>query len=229
MNKKMLSGLGLLVSAGMYASTATALEGDPERGKDVSGICVACHQQDGMGKENAGAQPWPRLAGLPEAYIRKQLHDMDNGERKNASMGPILAQLDDQEMADVAAYYAQLAPWPELPTAYHAPGADDQAEWLAERGNWEDGNFVPACSQCHGPNAQGVGATFPPLAGQHASYLKLQLEHWRKGDRHNDPNELMAGVANRLDEDQIDMIAEYYATLPERIEARGNGQEEDAQ
>ncbi|WP_311950921.1 c-type cytochrome [Halomonas piscis] len=229
MNKKMLGGLGLLLGAGVYAGAATALEGDPEKGEEVARVCVACHQEDGMGKNNPDTESWPRLAGLPEAYMVKQLHDMKADKRHNASMAPILGTLDDQDMADVAAYYAELEPWPELPTAYHAADPDSAAEWLAERGDWEDGNFIPACSQCHGPNGQGVGDSFPPLAGQHAAYLKTQLEHWREGQRHNDPNELMAGVANRLDDSQIDMIAEYYATLPERLEARGNEQEESAQ
>lgn len=229
MNKKMLSGLGLLMSAGVYAGAAAALEGDPEQGKQVSATCVACHQADGMGKNNPKAESWPRLAGLPEAYIAKQLHDFKSGERKNASMTAFASMLDEQKIADVAAYYAELEDWPELPTAYHAADPDDAAEWLADRGDWEDDKFIPACSQCHGPNGQGVGESFPPLAGQHEAYLKAQLENWRNGKRHNDPNELMAGVANRLDDDQIDMIAEYYATLPERLEARGTQQEEDGQ
>ena len=229
MNKKMLSGLSLLLSAGVYAGTASALEGDPEEGKQVSATCVACHQADGMGKNNPKAESWPRLAGLPEAYVAKQLHDFKAGERANASMAAFASMLDEQEIADVAAYYAGLEAWPELPTAYHAADPDDAAEWLADRGDWENDSFIPACSQCHGPNGQGVGASFPPLAGQHEAYLKVQLEHWRSGERHNDPNELMAGVANRLDDDQIDMIAEYYATLPERLEARGAQQEEDGQ
>ncbi|GAA3898517.1 c-type cytochrome [Halomonas cibimaris] len=228
MNKKMLSGLSLLLGAGVYAGAATALEGDPDRGEQVSSTCVACHQTDGMGKNNPQAESWPRLAGLPEAYIAKQLHDFKAGRRQNASMAAIVTGLDEQDMADVAAYYARLTPWPELPTAYHAADPDSAAEWLAERGDWENGSFIPACSQCHGPNGQGVGEHFPPLAGQHEAYLKTQLARWRSGQRHNDPNELMAGVANRLSDDQIEMIAAYYAKLPERLEARSTEQEESA-
>lgn len=229
-SKRIASGLGLLLGAGLAASQAVALEGDAERGKAAAGTCVACHQADGMGMNNPNGESWPRLAGLPAAYIAKQLHDIKEGRRESPSMMPFANMLDDQQVADVAAYYAELEPWPELPTAYRAADPNDEAEWLAERGDWSEDKMIPACSQCHGPNGQGVGASFPPLAGQHAGYIVSQLEAWRDGKRHNDPNDLMVGVAERLDEAQIELIADYYATLPERIASEGDAaQEEDGQ
>ncbi|RTR07177.1 c-type cytochrome [Halomonas nitroreducens] len=214
---RITGGLGLLVGIGLAAGPALALEGDPSRGESVAGTCVACHQADGMGMNMPQGESWPRLAGLPADYIAKQLHDFQAGRRENATMMPFAKMLDDQQIADVAAYYAGLASWPELPTAYSAASPDQPGEWLAERGDWD--KTLPACSQCHGPNGQGVGADFPPIAGQHAGYLSAQLRAWRNGDRHNDPDGLMRGIAERLDDDQIDLIADYYATLPERLEA----------
>jgi len=147
MNKKMLSGLSLLLSAGVYAGTASALEGDPEAGKQVSATCVACHQADGMGKNNAKAESWPRLAGLPEAYIAKQLHDFKSGERNNASMAAFASMLDEQKIADVSAYYAGLEDWPELPTAYHAADPDDAPSgWLIAATGKTTSSFPPAAS-----------------------------------------------------------------------------------
>ncbi|MDR5868488.1 c-type cytochrome [Halomonas koreensis] len=214
---RITGGLGLLAGLGLAAGPALALEGDPARGEGVAGTCVACHQADGMGMDMPQGESWPRLAGLPADYIARQLHDFKAGRRDNATMKPFANMLDDQQIADVAAYYAQLAPWPALPAAYRAADPDEPGEWLAERGDW--GRLVPGCNQCHGPAGQGVGADFPPLAGQHAGYLAAQLTAWREGRRHNDPNGLMQGVAERLNDDEIALIADYYATLPERLEA----------
>lgn len=229
---RIASGVGLLLGlASIQASAqAQALEGDAERGQQAAGVCVACHQADGMGMDNPGGESWPRLAGLPAAYIEKQLHDFKAGRRQNATMMPFASMLDDQQIADVSAYYAEMAPWPTLPTAYRAADPEDAAEWLANRGDWAEDSMIPACNQCHGPNGQGVGDNFPPLAGQHTGYLAAQLEAWRDGSRHNDPNQLMVGVAERLDEAQIAMIADYYATLPATLAERdAPSSEEDAQ
>jgi len=229
-SKRIASGLCLLLGTGLAAGQAVALDGDAARGEAAAGTCVACHQADGSGMNVPGGESWPRLAGLPAEYIAKQLHDIKEGSREAPTMMPFANMLDDQQIADVAAYYAQLAPWPELPTAYRAADPVNEAEWLAKRGDWAEDKMIPACSQCHGPNGQGVGATFPPLAGQHAGYIVNQLEAWRDGKRHNDPNQLMVGIAERLDQDQIQLIADYYATLPERIAEQSTAsQEEDGQ
>jgi thiosulfate dehydrogenase len=71
----------------------------------------------------------------------------------------------------------------------------------------------------------GVGSAFPALAGQHAGYLKTQLNAWRSGTRNNDPNQLMKGIAERLSEQQISAITEYYAALPEQLAVQSTQKE----
>ena len=219
-------GLGLLLGLGLAAGSVLAEEGNIERGKQAAAVCAACHQADGSGMEIPNGESWPRLAGLPAEYIAKQLLDCKEGWRTNTTMLPFANMLDEQQRADIAAYFSSLES-PQLPTAYRAADPEDQAEWLAERGDC--GNDIPACNQCHGPNGLGVGSAFPPLAGQHAGYIEAQLYAWRDGSRDNDPNGLMKGVAERLSEAQIELIADYYATLPERVAERGlaSGQEEN--
>ncbi|MFB4202734.1 cytochrome c [Arhodomonas sp. KWT2] len=92
------------------------------------------------------------------------------------------------------------------------PGDHPQGRRIAQDGLWEQG--VPACTTCHGPDGRGVGSVFPPLAGQHANYLRNQIEAWQSGDRHDDPHGLMASVAGRLEADQAAAVAEYFAALP---------------
>lgn len=171
--------------------------------------CMACHATDGGGQAAAG---FPRLAGLPQAYLRKQLDDFANGSRVNASMQPVASGLTDAERDAVAAYYSKLAVPHSTPAT--APSNTDAqlAQSLATRGRWSKG--MPACEQCHGPGGVGVGDHFPPLIGQSALYLSNQLHAWQQGARRNDPLQLMQTVAGKLSEADITAISAWYAAQP---------------
>ncbi|WP_333678494.1 c-type cytochrome [Dyella sp.] len=171
--------------------------------------CMACHAADGGGQAAAG---FPRLAGLPQAYLRKQLNDFANGSRVNATMQPVASGLTNVERDAVAAYYAKLpVPSTTLPAAA-SNGNAQLAQTLATRGRWSKG--MPACEQCHGPGGMGVGDHFPPLAGQSALYLSNQLHAWQQGARRNDPLQLMQTVAGKLSEADIAAISAWYAVQP---------------
>lgn len=171
--------------------------------------CMACHAADGGGQAAAG---FPRLAGLPQAYLRKQLDDFASGSRVNATMQPVASGLTDAERDAVAAYYSKLAV-PRSTPATAPSNADAQlAQSLATRGRWSKG--LPACEQCHGPGGIGVGDHFPPLTGQSALYLSNQLHAWQQGERHNDPLQLMQTVAGKLSETDITAISAWYAAQP---------------
>ena len=168
--------------------------------------CLACHGDRGQGSDAAG---FPRLAGMDAGYLASQLHAFKDGTRQNPVMAPQVQGLDDAAIAAVAAYYAGL-PVPE-PTP--GPGNSDlleQGRILATRGRWADD--IPACEQCHGPGGRGIPPHFPALAAQHAGYLESQIRAWQQGQRHNDPNGLMAAVAERLGEDDIKAVAAWFAS-----------------
>jgi cytochrome c553 len=171
--------------------------------------CMACHAVNGAGMAAAG---FPRLAGLPEAYLRKQLEDFANGSRANGTMQPVAASLTDGERNAVASYYSKL-PVPVPTTA--APLQDDVAklgQTLATRGRWSDS--LPGCEQCHGPGGIGVGDHFPPLVGQSSVYLSNELHAWQQGARHNDPLQLMQHVAATLSDADIAAVSAWYAAQP---------------
>jgi cytochrome c553 len=171
--------------------------------------CMACHGADGGGQAAAG---FPRLAGLPQAYLRKQLEDFANGSRVNATMQPVASGLSDAERDAVATYYSSL-PIPAAAPA--APLEKDVArlgQTLATRGRWP--NNLPACEQCHGPGGVGVGDHFPPLVGQSFVYLSNELHAWQQGSRHNDPLQLMQSVAGKLSDADIAAISTWYAAQP---------------
>jgi cytochrome c553 len=188
-----------------HATTAQALASQGN-GHGVP-ACQSCHGADGGGQAAAG---FPRLAGLDAAYLRKQLADYAAGTRVHAVMQPIARALSADERAAVAAYYARL-PAPRPPAA-PKPAADGPGAMLATRGRWAD--RVPACEQCHGPGGIGVGAHFPPLAGQPAAYIAAQLTAWQGGERRNDPLELMQHLSRALNPQDIAAVAQWFAAQP---------------
>jgi len=208
---KTLSHLILGGAMAALASGAFAAGGDPEQGAqlaaqgDGSGApCMACHGADGSGN-NAGG--FPRLAGLDAAYLASQMLAYNNGGRVSPVMQPNVDNFDEQQIRDLAAYYAAM-PIPETTTAANV--SDEVlalGEKLANQGDWD--NYIPPCSSCHGPGNRGVGATFPAIAGQHPNYIRSQLNAWKSNQRNNDPNQLMTAVAERLTEEQIDAVAAY--------------------
>jgi cytochrome c553 len=142
--------------------------------------------------------------------LRDQLEALATGKRKNPIMQPIAQALSPEQRTQVAAYYAGLAP--ANATVDRTPrDTSDTGAWLATRGRWADG--VPACAQCHGPGGAGVGANFPPLAGQPATYLAQQLKAWQSGDRPPGPLGLMEAIARKLKEPDIQAVSDYYAGL----------------
>ncbi len=212
MKTSMWGRLSLLMGACLMASGSIAQEGDAERGEAASATCVACHQANGGGMNIPGGESWPRLAGLNANYIAKQLHDFKAGDRQNATMVTFANMLDDQQIADVAAYYSQLPATP----GQGGDNADEallaRGEQLAERGDWNA--YIVSCKSCHGPGGQGVGETFPGIAGQHAGYISAQLNAWKSDTRSNDPQNLMGAIAKRMSEEDIQAVSAWYATQP---------------
>ncbi|MCP1316583.1 cytochrome c [Vreelandella lionensis] len=212
MKTSMWGRLSLLMGACLMASGSIAQEGDAERGEAASATCVACHQANGGGMNISGGESWPRLAGLNSNYIAKQLHDFKAGDRQNATMVTFANMLDDQQIADVAAYYSQLPATP----GQGGDNADEallaRGEQLAERGDWNA--YIVSCKSCHGPGGQGVGETFPGIAGQHAGYISAQLNAWKNDTRSNDPQNLMGAIAKRMSEEDIQAVSAWYATQP---------------
>lgn len=200
--------------------------------------CITCHGPDGKGMAAGG---FPRLAGLPAAYIAKQLRDFRSGLRDNPVMKPIASALTEEEIQAVAGAYAARPKVNVTPTAAGAPRpVQGSGAWLALRGAWE--RNIPECTLCHGPSGIGVGDTFPPLAGQSAMYLESQLNAWRtqkqvsgKGKsarttripptRQNDPNGLMQHIAADLSEAEIRAVAEYFESLGDSMEPFSDSQQ----
>ena len=172
--------------------------------------CMACHGVDGAGQTASGN---PRLAGINAGYLQKQLDDFASGARSNPIMQANATALSEDERHALALYYSKLPLPPALAKPAAAlPAADSLGAQLATRGRWSSG--VPACVQCHGPGGVGVGAHFPPLAGQPSAYIAAQLMAWQQGTRHNDPLQLMQHLSATLSAQDIQAVAAWFAAQP---------------
>jgi cytochrome c553 len=203
--------LGLLLGWAPIAFGATpALSGDPDAGKNKSATCVACHGEDG----NSAVPNFPKLAGLGEKYLLKQLMDIRSGARPVPTMVGQLDGKSDQDLADMAAWFAsQTRSGSQADPELVALGEKVYRSGVPERN-------VAACIACHSPTGKGnAPAGFPALAGQHAEYIAAQLRAYRKGyedesGRTNDGDtKIMRTNAFGLSDKEIDAVASYAAGL----------------
>jgi len=191
-------------AAAAEQSTANAA-GDPAAGQAKAAACVACHGQGG----NSTNPAWPKIAGQHAQYIAKELRDLKAGKaRNNALMAPIVAGLDEQDMKDLAAYFATQP----MQGGYAIEEYVDLGEKLYRSGNFQSG--FAACMSCHGPTGSGNPlGRIPRLSGQHAEYTATQLKAFRSRDRSNDPYGTMRDVAKRMTDEEIRAVSEYVSGL----------------
>jgi cytochrome c553 len=189
------------------AGVAMALMIGPAVAEDAKTIaatvCVACHMEDG----NSVIPMFPKIAGLQETYIIKQLKDFMSGRRKSDVMGPIVSQLRPEDVAPLAVYFSQQKLKPSAPDNKDVLGI---GKMIFHDGNEETG--VPACVGCHQLQGAGFGA-FPRIGGQHIEYTKQQLKNFASGERSNDPSRYMRVTAKRLTEEEINAVAQYLVGL----------------
>jgi cytochrome c553 len=189
----------------MFGSQAYA-NGDIAAGKSKSSVCAACHGIDGNGAEALPMQP--RLAGQHAEYTEKQLREFKSGSRSNAIMAPMVAALSDEDIADIAVYYASL----KGTTGTSSPEHVDAGEKLYRAGDASTG--LAACMACHGPAGNGnPAALYPSIAGQFAEYTAIQLKAFKSETRANDANNVMRSVASKMTNDEIDAVADYIEGL----------------
>ncbi len=199
MNRLFAVGLTLV---GLCLGGAALAAGNPEAGQQKAAPCAACHGLDG----NSTNGQWPRLAGQHPEYIVSQLKALKEGKRQNPLMSPMAMALSNEDMADLAAYFSKQRP--QIGGANPAlaePGAK-----LYRGGNKVSG--VAACMACHGPNGAGNGpANYPRLSGQHAEYVKLQLEAYRREERGSSSptGQIMQSISKRLSNQEIEAVASY--------------------
>lgn len=185
------------------ASAAAAAKPDLAKGSaTATQVCGACHTFDG----SRGAPANPIIAGQHPEYLVKQLGEFKSGKRDNAVMKGFASMLSDEDMRNVAAFYASKQP--KDGTAKNKDlvrlGEKIYRGGIASR-------QVPACAGCHSPNGAGIPAEYPRLSGQHADYTEAQLVAFRGGVRNN--NAQMTAIAAKMSDREIKAVSDYIAGL----------------
>lgn len=167
----------------------------------VKTVCASCHGPDG----NSTDPTIPKLAGMDQEYLVRQLKGFVAGKRHSEAMEGALASIDPNDFPKLAAYFGKQV---RAPGKVANPALVDTGKRLFEDGNTDSG--VPACAGCHQPDGRG-NARFPRLAGQHQAYVLKQLADYKSGRRATDP--LMTTVGKRLAAEEMQALAEYIAGL----------------
>ena len=193
----------LLALAGVFS---IAHAQDAQRGSTKVQMCIGCHGIVGYQADFPQVYKVPMIAGQDAKYIASALTQYRSGDRKHPTMRSVATSLTDQDIADVAAYYAQLGkPEGPVPAALDHPVPEALHAKLA------------TCVSCHGANfSTPTDGTIPRLAGQHADYMNYALRAYQvDGNPHfGRKNAVMDAMAKPLTAKDIDAIASYLATLP---------------
>lgn len=191
--------------------TPAFAKGDAVAGKDKAGLCAGCHGDDG----NSLSGGFPSLASQYEDYIVKQIKDFQTGHRANnetmAGMAAMVASVQDAK--DIGAYFHSQKMSKE-PVAPVDKKLAKQGKKIFNEGIPRKG--VYGCVNCHGKNGKGKSKTisaFPIIGGQHKDYIIKELKDFRSGLRSNDPGGMMSDIAKKLDDKDIDAVANYLSGL----------------
>ncbi len=192
------------LSAAAFSVHAQGVTGDVAAGQKKAEMCIGCHGIKGYQNSFPEIHKVPMISGQSGAYIVSALNAYKKGDRKHPTMRGIAGSLSEQDMADLAAYYASHAdkPAPDVPRT-----ASTTAAALIEKG---------ACASCHGANfSKPIDPSYPKLAGQHPDYLFFALKAYTvEGNAVvGRSNGIMAGIAKQYSTAEMREIAKYLGSL----------------
>ena len=172
--------------------------GDPVAGKDKSAPCKVCHGEDGNNAESNS----PKLAGQYAYEIQRQIHNFQQGNRRDPKMTEAVKKLTDRrDQLDIGAYFASQK------QMTGAPIKNEAGEKL-----YRD----KGCLNCHGEIGKGkpsYNSIFPVIGGQHKDYLVKQMKDFKTGARDTDISGTMGSLTNKMTDAEIDAVSEYLSGL----------------
>ncbi len=222
--KKLVLSIALLIAA---TSTTLNAAGKVAEGKTKVASCAGCHGEKG----NSTMPLFPKLAEQHPSYLIKQLAEFKDGSRKDATMAPMALGLSDDDMEDIAEFYAaQKISENQLPvlesddddeddelSSDDSQQTPDVKELIAIGKNlYLNGNLkseVSACIACHGPGGEGnLPAAFPALRSQHADYLIKSLNDFKSGARGKKDN-MMSMIAKKMTDEEIRAVSYHISMM----------------
>jgi cytochrome c553 len=189
------------------ASAQGVSAGDAQAARSKVAMCIGCHGIPGYQSSFPEVHKVPKISGQNAAYLAAALTAYRKGDRKHPSMKAIATSLTDQDIADLAAYYATHGQdLPPSPAKGGAASPDVQS--LLTRGN---------CVACHGENLnKPIDPSYPKLGGQHADYLYVALKAYHTTNNPNigRANPIMAAQVQAFTPQELKQLAQHIASLP---------------
>ncbi|HGG60439.1 MAG TPA: cytochrome c4 [Gammaproteobacteria bacterium] len=176
---------------------------DVEQGAEDAKVCNGCHGKDGNAELE---ENFPYLAGQRAEATFKQMMDYKDATRGHGIMQNFATILTPEQIANISVYYSRQA----LPLA-SVDEATDAAIKLATQGDGD--RLLPPCAACHGDKGQGSAVDIPALAGQNPSYFITIMHTFKAGTRANDLYNRMRIIASSLTDQEIEELADYYASI----------------
>ena len=193
--------------AALLCLPATAQTGDPAEGQVKAYNCLGCHGIPGYHNVYP-TYTVPRLGGQHVAYLEAALKAYRSGARSHPTMQAQGGSLSDQDIADIAVWFAS-AP----------PHADDTP--VVVGGDPDKGKELSAtCTACHGPTGAADNDQYPIIAGQYGDYLARTLEGYKNGRRNN---AIMKGFAAQLSKQDMKDLAAYFTVQESPLYVPGLG------
>jgi len=198
----------LAVSFVTVSAHAQNIKGDVKAGEAKIATCIGCHGINGYQASFPEVYKVPMISGQSAKYIDAALHAYKKGERKHPTMRGIAEALNDQDIADLAAYYSVHGATEGVAPAARTVKAPNVAVLaLLSKGN---------CAACHGANfSKPIDPSYPKLAGQHADYLFVALKAYKT---ENNPkvgrgNAIMAGMVKQYTNAELKQLAGYLSLV----------------
>ena len=198
MNRTLIRSIWFVTALVASFAIAPAHAADPATGKEKADVCTACHGEGGISQ----TVNIPSLAGQPDQFIQWQLVFFRGGSRKNEQMQPIAAQISNEDIRILGAYFAALPP-PK------AAASDDNPD-LSKKG--AQAAAGRRCASCHTDSYAGTKAV-ARIAGQREEYLVKALHDYKSGARSGGAGAAMSDVAYPLSDEEIAALAHYLAHL----------------
>jgi len=212
MNKTFSSMLALAaaIATVVPAAAQDAKPGDPKAGAMKASLCIGCHNIVGYQASFPEIYKVPKIAGQSAKYIAASLTAYRKGDRKHPTMRSIAGTLNDQDIADVSAFYEGLGKDAAAPAKADTKAPADIEKLLAKAN----------CASCHGADYNSpIDPTYPKLAGQHADYLYAALKAYQvdKNPNVGRNNAIMSGMARQYTHPELKQLASYFASLPGNV------------
>jgi cytochrome c553 len=209
MNQLLLSLSAFLVaSVTVLSAHAQEIKGDAKAGEKKNAMCIGCHGIVGYQASFPEIHKVPKISGQGEKYIIAALNAYKKGERKHPTMRGVSVSLTDQDMADLAVFYANSGVDANAKPLEKAADGSAKAMELLAKG---------ACVSCHGESlSKPIDPSYPKIAGQHSDYLFVALKAYKVdgNPQVGRGNAIMGGVAKQFTNAELKELANYIGRLP---------------